>query len=190
MIIFQGAFLSVNNPDKKILVYNSDRFTEDTIYDYDFVLMPNYALGQIDKIKDIAIFMNMDSFQEMTGDQVKQYLAFAQRKVTYCLYSDNLDRHPYNHDLNSLTEILRCFFDLYPSTSYYNKKYQFTDCSGYNCHKQYLGFPDNMLKKKITINIPLENLKTGRQRIKRAKDKIPIRMRSGINKVVSKILDY
>ena len=60
------------------------------------------------------------------------------------IYSDNLDKHPYNTtDLTSVSALLDKHFDLYPSPRYYDKVYAWTDPRAYYCRKRYVGFPKN-----------------------------------------------
>ena len=147
LFMFQGAFLAVNNPEKSIYVYDNETFNSEflakQIYDYDFVLAPNYMLDKLNEIKEIAIFMNMHSFQEMSEKQVQEYVDFARDRVTYCIFSDNFSgRHPYNRtDLTSVSAILEASFDLYPSPKYYDDLYQDDDPSGYPRYRRYVGFP-------------------------------------------------
>jgi hypothetical protein len=146
MFLFQGAYLAVNNPEKAIYVYDSETFSPEflarDIYDYDFALIPNFALDKLHAIQEIAFLINIASFQEMTEEQVREYLDFAKKGTTYCIYSDNLDRHPYNRTgLASVSTLLEEYFDLNPSRQYYDDLYKITDCTGYRCYKRYLGFP-------------------------------------------------
>jgi hypothetical protein len=124
MLLFSGGFLIVNNPGKKIYVYDKEIFTAEFIatgiYEWDYVLLPNYILKELYALKKIGLLINMQSFQEMTGIQVNEYLKFAKLKLDGVLYSDNMDRHPFNKELISVTELLSEYFNLLPSPSFYD----------------------------------------------------------------------
>ena len=143
MFLFQGAFLKVNNPEKSIYIYNPYSFDKllfsKNIFNYDFILIPNYALEKLAFIENIAIFINMQSFQEMTRSQVQEYLNFAAARVTGCIYSDNLDCHPYNKSLTSISDLLGTYFDLHPSQKMYENIYENRD--GFGLYKKYIGLP-------------------------------------------------
>jgi hypothetical protein len=156
MLLFQGAFLTVNNPTKSIYIYNKGIFDPSkfisNIREYDFILMPNFSLKELYPLNEIAFFINMQSFQEMTEPQVKEYLDFAQKRVSFCIYSDIMDRHPYNEHLSSVSGLLQMYFALYPSPQYYEKKYKGIDVLGYACYKKYIGFLEE--NKISSLNIP------------------------------------
>ena len=169
LFIFQGAFLAVNNPEKAIYVYDSETFNSEflvrDLYDYDFALIPNFALDKLREINEIALLMNMDSFQEMSEKQVQEYIDFARERVTYCIFSDNLDRHPYNRsDLTSVSVLLEAYFDLYPSPQYYDKLYKHIAYAGpsgyrpgyggYRHFKRYVGFPKGSGRALLDWQMP------------------------------------
>ena len=122
MFLFQGAYLAVNNPGKTIYIYDSESFTfEFTLKDirqFDFVLIPNFALSKLSVVQEIDLMINMQSFQEMTEGQIEEYLEFGTQRITQYLYSDNVDRHYYNSDLSHLSTLLGKHFMLYPPPSY------------------------------------------------------------------------
>lgn len=124
MLLFSGGFLIVNNPDKRIYIYDEATFTkefmEKDIYYWDYVLLPNYILNDLYALRSIGLFVNMQSFQEMTIDQVSNYLRFAKAKLDGVLYSDNVDRHPHNEELDSVGAFLSAYFELFPSQSFYD----------------------------------------------------------------------
>ncbi len=80
ILLMSGAFLTVNNPEKQIYIYDPATFRPEfalsEILNYDFVLMPNYVLSKLCQIKQVAIMINMQSFQEMSQSQVRDYLDF------------------------------------------------------------------------------------------------------------------
>lgn len=145
MFLFQGAFLKVNNPEKSIYIYDPETFDVTTfarnVLNYDFILIPNYVLDKLAFIKDIAVFINMQSFQEMTDSQVQEYLDFAAEHTTGCIYSDNVDCHPYNYNLSSISDLLRSRFELIPSPKKYDTIDEMKDHRGWGSYKQYIGYP-------------------------------------------------
>ncbi|MCP4267839.1 MAG: putative sugar O-methyltransferase [Candidatus Brocadiaceae bacterium] len=127
MLLFIGGYLIVNNPTKKIYVYNEEsfdsQFLQSEIYNYDFVLLPNYVLEELYKIKSVDLMLNMESFQEMTSKQVDKYLEFGQSKISGYIYSENVDKHPYNKNMHphTVTTLLRNRFQLFPAPEFYEK---------------------------------------------------------------------
>jgi hypothetical protein len=107
MLLFSGGYLITNHPDKKIYVYDPETFTPEflraQIHEYDYVLLPNYLLPRLSALPRLDLMINMQSFQEMTPAQIRAYLALAEEKLDGFLYSDNVDRHPHNADLQDTT---------------------------------------------------------------------------------------
>ncbi len=127
MLLFIGGYLIVNNPIKNIYIYNKEsfnaQFLQTDIYNYDIVLLPNYVLEDLYKIKNVDLMLNMESFQEMTSKQVDKYLEFGQSKISGYLYSENVDRHPYNVNMypDTITTLLSNRFRLFPTPEFYDK---------------------------------------------------------------------
>ena len=142
MLMLSGAFLYLNNPDSKIYVYEKSTFTDEflrsEIYDYDIVLLPNFIQESLLKLKSIDIIINTQSFQEMTSEQIKQYLALAKKKLSGFLYSDNIDCMPLNKEMNgneTVTGLLKKSFFLFPSPEIYEKRiYQSKGHWFYKCY--------------------------------------------------------
>ncbi|MBF0460629.1 MAG: putative sugar O-methyltransferase [Magnetococcales bacterium] len=128
MFAFQGGFLALNNKDARIYVYDAESFTDvfikQEMKNYDFVLLPNFVLDRLYDVDEIAVVVNMQSFQEMSDEQVDNYVQFAHKKAKYCLYSDNLDCHPYNEHLRlTVSEHVEKFFTIYPTRAFYKDFY-------------------------------------------------------------------
>lgn len=142
MLLFSGVFLLVNNPDKSVWVYDQTEAVGfglvDKILSSDFVLMPNYEMHRLQELKEIALIINLQSFQEMTEEQVSQYLDVARNKLSFCLYSDNLDCHPYNEDLSSISKLLTERFEIFPSQQEYAKLYSGLDPKSHHCYRKYV----------------------------------------------------
>jgi hypothetical protein len=146
MLLFQGAFLAVNNPEKSIYIYDETTFTPEFILrdlsTFHYALIPNFALNKLAVLQKIALMINMQSFQEMTAAQVQDYVEFGANRITHCFYSDNAERHPYNNsDLVSVSAILERYFDLYPSQTYYDALFKGTDWRWSHYYRKFFGFP-------------------------------------------------
>jgi len=125
MLLFSGGFLTVNNPGKRIYIYErstfSPEFLRNDIHDYDFVLVPNYVLPELYALGGIDLMLNLLSFPEMTRQQVDEYVRLGQSKISGYLYSDNMDRHPCNDKLagDTITTILENRFRLFPPPQFF-----------------------------------------------------------------------
>lgn len=128
MLLFQIPFIMINNPGCRCYVYDEATFTPEFIRnqlgEYDFVFLPNFALPALRKMPRIKLLLNLISFQEMTPEQVEEYLDFAQNCTEFGLYSDNYDCHPYNTSgLGSITDRLETRFRLSPDPrSYWDQR--------------------------------------------------------------------
>ncbi|MCL4531765.1 MAG: putative sugar O-methyltransferase [Actinobacteria bacterium] len=144
-LLFSGGFLLVNNPDKRIYVYEEssfdDRFLESEIYGYDYVLLPNYVLKRLHRLSEINLMINMQSFQEMTRAQVGEYLDFGCSKLDSYIYSDNIDCHPHNKGLapDTITSLLADRFRLFPEPAFYERGIPPRDDPWF--YKCYVGVP-------------------------------------------------
>jgi hypothetical protein len=127
MLLFSGGYLILNNPKKKIYIYEPATFTADFlksgIYNYDYVLLPNFILGSLYQISHIDLMINMQSFQEMSKEQIAEYLDFGHARLTGYLYSDNIDKHPFNENLApaTVTSLLDSRFSLFPSPEFFDR---------------------------------------------------------------------
>lgn len=144
-LFFSGVYLTINNPDKRIYVYEPETFTEDFlrrgIYEFDFVLLPHFVTEQLFALARIYLFINMMSFQEMQPAHIEGYLKLARSKTSGYFYSDNLDRHPFNTDLGerTVTSILEEYMELFPSPQFYQQKVSSSNAPWF--FKSYLGVP-------------------------------------------------
>jgi len=140
-LMLAAAYLAVNS-HKRIYLYDPEtfnaQFIKTEIYNYDFVLLPNYVLPLLYELEEITLLLNQASFQEMTNLQLDTYLDFAVSKVSGFIYSDNVDRHAGNKELTySISESLNTRFKLLPSINEYNSLLIAATVVG----KQYLGIP-------------------------------------------------
>lgn len=145
MLLFSGGCLIVNNPGKRIYVYNPATFTPEflkgKIFEYDFVLLPNYVLQQLRQVEAIHLMMNMQSFQEMSREQIEEYLDFGRDKLQGFIYSNNVDRHPFNDHLlpATVTSLLDSRFDVFPPTHFYESHARAGGSAW--AYKAYIGIP-------------------------------------------------
>ncbi len=129
MLLFSGGYLIVNNPQKNIYVYDKSTFTaeflKEEIHEYDYVLIPNYAMTDLYALPEINLMVNLLSFPEMTREQVDAYLQLGQSKLSGYLCSDNMDRHPHNNQLapNTITTMLESRFHLFPPPQLYEGQF-------------------------------------------------------------------
>jgi hypothetical protein len=126
ILLFAGAFLMVNKPNGNIYIYDTATFTDEFIrkgiYEYDFVLLPNFALKRLWALPEVNLIINMQSFQEMTPSQINDYLCFADAHLSGFLYSDNIEKHPFNKQITgeTVTSLLAERFELFPSGKFYD----------------------------------------------------------------------
>lgn len=150
MLMFSASYLIVNNPGKKVYVYDKATWTTDLLKkdyaQYDFMLVPHYVLDSLYDLPDIDLMINMQSFQEMSEKVVESYLKFGSEKLKGCFYSNNIDRHPYNDPslAVNVTRSLEKFFKLFPSPDIYQDP---TLNSGHPWYyKTYFGIPKTSLQ--------------------------------------------
>lgn len=159
-LLHQAAFLLQHINDIKYHFYDpsetSEGFFPEEAARYDFVFMPNYRFEWLYQLPEISLLINLISLHEMNQIHIEEYLDFAKEKLVYCLYSDNLDRHPYNPDSFNLTRMFQERFDVFPPPSYYDSVYKGQDTFNYSCAKHYLCFP-----KGRVGSLPLGESQTG-----------------------------
>ncbi len=130
MLLFSFSYLAANNRDKRIYLYERRSLPGllahggRRLLDYDFVLLPNYLTDALERLPDLDLVVNTQSFQEMTTAQVRGYLAAIERKLAGFLYSDNYDRHPYNRAPLDLSRLLASRFHLYPAPEFYRARFR------------------------------------------------------------------
>ena len=94
-LFFAGVFLTLNHPNKKIYIYEeksfNQKFLSQQIYDYDYVLLPNFILEKLTALPSIDLMISLKSFQEMLPEQVEQYLELSKEKLNGFLISNNYD---------------------------------------------------------------------------------------------------
>jgi len=145
LLFISGTFLALTNPGKSIYVYDSESFTpeflREGIKQYDFVLIPNFALSKLKDIGDIALFINMQSFSEMTVPQVSEYLEFGASHLSGYLYSDNSEKHEANNEMESVSALLSNHYELFPSPAFYDDLYRYKVWGETGSYRKYFGIP-------------------------------------------------
>lgn len=145
-LLFSGGYLIVNNPRKNIYIYQKSTFTPEflrhEIYSYDYVLLPNYVLEDLYSLPEVNLMINMQSFLEMTREQLREYTEFGYSKLSGYLYSSNGDSRPDNTSLapENVSQILSSRFVLFPSAECYRDYFKVPPRCPLPC-KEYLGIP-------------------------------------------------
>ncbi len=153
MLIFQIPFILINNPGAKYYIYDKETFTDGFIKNelltYDFIFLPHFVLSRLKALKNIAIMLNVISFQEMTGEQVDTYLEFAKQSTKYGVYSDNYDCHPHNDsDMQSVTNRLQSKFILQPEAEcFWDKISPRGVIENYSQFRRFIALNQNSLNK-------------------------------------------
>jgi len=114
-LLLTASYLTLHNPDKQVYLYDPRDPTriEDPELRYDFILVPPWRLWELCRWQfDLAI--NMHSFQEMSGEEVRDYVRFIAGTLKPCgaMYSENRDTQPGNDELESVTGLLAQRFSL------------------------------------------------------------------------------
>jgi hypothetical protein len=147
ILMMSGAYLLTHHGDRSVWIYDEAEARQgifaQNVLAHDIVLVPNYAADRLLELDDIAVFINMQSFQEMTDSQVTQYLDLVARKVSFCLFSDNIDCHPYNEQLSSIAKLLSQRFLLSPSPDTYTTLLKGIDRRSYVAYQKFIAqLPD------------------------------------------------
>ena len=103
MLFWSAVYLRVNNPGKRLYVFDRQTFSPaqlpDILANHDFVLLPPYLLAELPTFPDIDLAINMLSFQEMREDQIRVYCDFLARHLNGWFLSENFARHKFNTEL-------------------------------------------------------------------------------------------
>ncbi len=111
--LFSATYLMTLFPKAKILIITSQKQL-DNLKDtakYDFVFIPNFLWDKL-KTNPIKLLINMVSFQEMTSQQVDQYIKKTKDLKIPLIYSLNRERSPHNNQLTTVSSILRKYYEL------------------------------------------------------------------------------
>jgi putative sugar O-methyltransferase len=106
LFLFSAVYLKTLLPEARVLFLDRDRSEElERWGDYDFVFTTPVQLDLL-RLDRLDLALNMVSFQEMTADQVREYVDLAADQGAAFLYSLNRDRSPYNPELESVRDII------------------------------------------------------------------------------------
>ena len=123
---WSAIYLAINNPQKKLYFYDADSFRDDFFQQeysqFDFILIPNYKIGALDRLRSMNLMLNLLSFQEMSEEQISNYAKLGNEKLNGYLYSENFTRHWMNKELNTtVDDVLDRYFRLFPDPKIYKK---------------------------------------------------------------------
>ncbi|HLG55023.1 MAG TPA: putative sugar O-methyltransferase [Vicinamibacterales bacterium] len=105
LFLFSATYLGALFPDARFAFPGAGESSLDQVQDADFVFVPN-TLARHDVLQAPDVLVNMVSFQEMTGAQVRGYAAMAADAGCRLIYSFNRERSPYNTELLSVSDAL------------------------------------------------------------------------------------
>jgi hypothetical protein len=114
LFLYSATYLMSAFPGATFTFHTSvdEPITEDEWSRSDFVFVPAHALDAVrPPSTDLAV--NMISFQEMTTEQVEQYVRHAHDLEVPFLYSLNRERSNYNPELRGVTAILEKLYWLH-----------------------------------------------------------------------------
>jgi len=111
LFLFSATYLMTAFPDARVRFWGEEPFA-DTLANwrsYDFIFAPNAAVSEfVPERLDLTV--NMVSFQEMTEEQVTDYVSRAHALNCPFLYSLNRERSAYNRELESVSAIVSRYF--------------------------------------------------------------------------------
>ena len=106
LFLFSAVYLASLFPEAKLAFWDHTQpLDPHEIVEYDFVFVPNTAVPDM-RIDEVALGINMVSFQEMTTAQVRGYVDWLHGLGCRFLYSLNRDTSQYNAELTSVREIM------------------------------------------------------------------------------------
>lgn len=113
-LLFSSVYLSSLYPDKNIYVYSEYDFDsiKTDLHKFDFVFLPSDIITDFN-FDHIDIAINMISFQEMTSDQVIEYLDWLKMSNTSLLYSHNRGKSPHNYQLSDVHDLIEKYYNLH-----------------------------------------------------------------------------
>jgi putative sugar O-methyltransferase len=105
VLLLSWTFLGAWYPEKRIEFFDSSKpITSDS---FDILIVPNNLMGELIKSNlKIDVLINTVSFQEMTTQQVSEYVTHASEMRIPYIYSLNRDRSKYNEEITSVSGII------------------------------------------------------------------------------------
>jgi hypothetical protein len=100
-LLFSAVYLMTLFPEARSFVYGDSSLdiSSENLFSHDFVFLPHYIIRQ-GTLPKIDLTINMVSFQEMTDDQVLDYVRWSWESGCPDLYSHNRGRSPHNTQLS------------------------------------------------------------------------------------------
>lgn len=126
-MLFSAVYLQTVFPEAKCLFFGDvpDESLINRCNQYDFVFLPHYFFDKISQL-DIALTINMVSFQEMTTSQVEGYVKKLASLKCPNIYSHNRNCSPNNNQLTSVHSIIEKYYTVFEQ---HVLDYQYTDFS-------------------------------------------------------------
>jgi putative sugar O-methyltransferase len=107
VLLLAATFLGAWYPDKKLLVPTKEDMVGNSFEEIDILCIPNVLLPSLSQSCIKAnVLINTVSFQEMTSNQVDEYVDFAYQLGIQYVYSLNRDVSNYNKELDSVRDRL------------------------------------------------------------------------------------
>lgn len=129
IFMFSGSYLGLNVPEARFefsqdgVISQANATAEEV--EPGFYFVPSHSPLLNDRIRSLDIGCNMLSFQEMTPEQIRNYIRFFDDSTAKFLIVDNFDCHPYNEALRAsgliVPQLVDERFDLYPSYGVYDR---------------------------------------------------------------------
>lgn len=106
-ILFSGVYLKTLFPEARTFTYGDGgaALPPDAISNYDFVFLPHFATHAL-RLPRVDLAINMVSFQEMTSEQVLDYVRWLWESGCKTLYSHNRACSAHNNQLSDVSELL------------------------------------------------------------------------------------
>lgn len=110
-ILFSATYLTTMFPKSRVFISDGDikKMSEINIKDWDFVFIPNNIWKHL-KFTPPDLVINMVSFQEMTDDQVEEYVKKCADWGCRYLYSLNRERSYYNPQITGVSKIISKYY--------------------------------------------------------------------------------
>lgn len=114
-LLFSAVYLMTLFPSASMFIYGdqAEDCLSETCHSYDFVFLPHYYIDRL-QLSRLDLAMNMVSFQEMTTEQVRQYVRRTYELGCSNFYSLNRDRSPHNRQLTAVSSVLSEYYSISP----------------------------------------------------------------------------
>ena len=114
-LLFSATYLKTLFPEAKCLILDGRRESAkiQNAKNYDFIFVPHYSWDDLE-FTHPNLLINMASFQEMTTEQVENYVKKARGWGVPNVYSLNRDRSLHNSELSTVSSILAKYYKVEP----------------------------------------------------------------------------